>query len=199
MTSLRCISGRFSTLALLALLASFGDASAAPGAYTLVQDDSELRFIARQQGAPFTGRFGAFSANVQFDPAQPQDGQIRAEVDVRSADSKNRDRDEYMQARDFFYSRKYPNATFETTAIGPAPGDEPAYVAQAKLTLRGKTREVTMRFTFEQTAGEGAHLRGSVLLNRLEFGIGQGEWRDTSEIGDEVRVEIELALVAGDR
>ncbi|MEO0422732.1 MAG: YceI family protein, partial [Pseudomonadota bacterium] len=74
--------------------------------YALDAEGSELRFIGLQQGAPFTGRFETFSAEVVFDREAPSAGRIDAEVDVRSADSRNRDRDEYMQARDFFYSRK---------------------------------------------------------------------------------------------
>lgn len=166
---------------------------AQPVTYELDAKGSELRFIGLQQGAPFTGRFKTFSAEVVFDREAPQVGRIEAEVDVRSADSRNRDRDEYLQARDFFYSRKHPKATFETVAIEAAAE---GYLARANLTLRGETREVIMRFTLDQQDAQQAKLSGSVLLNRLDFGVGQGEWRDTSEIGNEVKVEIELALQA---
>ncbi|MEM9385564.1 MAG: YceI family protein [Pseudomonadota bacterium] len=167
-------------------------ACAQPVSYELVAKGSELRFVGEQQGAAFTGRFKTFSAEVAFDPAAPEAGRIASEVDVRSADSRSRDRDEYLQSRDFFYSRKFPTATFETVAI--EADDDGGYRARANLTLRGETREVTMRFNFDPSSGARAKLTGSVLLNRLDFGVGQGEWRDTSEVADEVRVEIELVL-----
>ncbi len=184
---------RLSSLAVLAISSALLLPPVASAASYVARDESELRFVGRQQGAPFTGRFESFSAEVDFDPGNPQAGRIHAEVDVRSADSRNRDRDEYMQARDFFYSRKYPTATFDTLSIAAAD-DGDGYQARAKLTLRGKTREVTMRFSFLVAEDGAAALSGVVLLNRLDFGIGQGEWRDTSEIGNEVRVEIELRL-----
>ncbi|MEO0974434.1 MAG: YceI family protein, partial [Pseudomonadota bacterium] len=119
--------------------------------WTLDEAASELRFVGRQQGAPFTGRFEKFSAQVSLDPSDPSAGRIEATVDVRSADSRNRDRDEYMQAKSFFYSRKHPESRFESTAIR-REGD--AYVADGTLTLRGKTAPVTMNFTFA-VASEG--------------------------------------------
>jgi polyisoprenoid-binding protein YceI len=154
-----------------------------------VLDESGLSFTGEIEDAPFTGEFEVFSAQVDFDPAMPSAGSLQATVDVRSVDSRNRDRDQYMLSRDFFFARRFPEATFRTTAI--RAGDA-GFVADGELTLRGETRPVVMRFTFED--GSPARLRGVVELRRLAFGVGQGEWRDTSQIADEVRVSVDLAL-----
>jgi polyisoprenoid-binding protein YceI len=166
--------------------------AALAGQWALLAPQSSLEFTGEVEDAPFTGEFERFSADVQFDPDAPAAGSIEAVVDVKSVNSRNRDRDQYMVAKDFFYARKFPEARFRTTAI--RPGEQGDYVAEAELTLRGETRPVQMRFTF--TPGEPARLRGTVDLKRLDFGVGQGEWRSTREIADEVRVTVDLALAA---
>lgn len=163
------------------------------GQWTLLAPQSSLTFTGEVEDAPFTGEFEQFSADVQFDPDAPATGSIEAVVDVKSVNSRNRDRDQYMVAKDFFYAREFPEARFRSSAIRPA--EQGGYVAQGELTLRGETRAVQMRFTF--TAGAPARLRGTVDLKRLEFGVGQGEWRSTRELADEVRVTVDLALAPG--
>jgi Uncharacterized conserved protein len=65
--------------------------------------------------------------------------------------------------------------------------------AVGKLTLRGVTREVPIEFTFE-TDKSGAWLKGSGTVKRLDFGVGQGEWKDTQSIANEVQVRYALLL-----
>jgi polyisoprenoid-binding protein YceI len=39
-----------------------------------------------------------------------------------------------------------------------------------------------------------ATLKGGVTLNRLDYGVGQGDWKDTTLVGNEVRVKFDLRL-----
>jgi hypothetical protein len=57
------------------------------------------------------------------------------------------------------------------------------------------TREIALPFRFETAAdGRTATPSGNAAIRRLEFVMGQGEWRDTQWLGDEVEVRFELAL-----
>jgi polyisoprenoid-binding protein YceI len=67
------------------------------------------------------------------------------------------------------------------------------YAAVGKLTLRNVTREVPIEFTFEKKDGS-AWLKGSAQLKRLDFGVGQGDWKDTSTVANEVKVSFVLLL-----
>ncbi len=74
----------------------------------------------------------------------------------------------------------------------PAPAATPP---KARLTLRDVTRDVTLSFTFEPAADSGtAVLEGGTTVRRLDFGVGQGEWRDTRWVGDEVTIRFSLFL-----
>lgn len=192
-------SRMWSTTTLLLLIAGLAVTALpvrADGAWQMESDESALRFIGRQQSAPFTGRFERFTADIVFDPGNPAAGSISAVVDVRSAKTGNRDRDEYLQTRDFFYSRRHPQANFSAASIRRQTGDAGyGFVADGELTLRGETKPVTLYFDFE-TGEDEARMRGEVMLNRLDFGVGQGEWQDTGEIAAEVKVELDLVLSA---
>ena len=51
----------------------------------------------------------------------------------------------------------------------------------------------TIEFTFDSKDG-AAWLKGTAKIKRLDFGVGQGEWKDTSTVGNEVQVRFALRL-----
>ena len=71
-------------------------------------------------------------------------------------------------------------------------------VQTQSINTQDDDREIRLPFTF-QSAQEGgkpvAWLKGGVTLNRLDYGVGQGEWKDTSTVANEVRVKFELRLL----
>jgi polyisoprenoid-binding protein YceI len=66
-------------------------------------------------------------------------------------------------------------------------------LADGTLTLRGVSRPVTLAVRFAPQ-GNGAILDVSTTLKRLDFGIGGGDWADTSMIGNDVTVHGHLLL-----
>jgi polyisoprenoid-binding protein YceI len=52
---------------------------------------------------------------------------------------------------------------------------------------------VPIEFTFDGKDG-AAWLKGTAKIKRLDFGVGQGEWQDTSTVGNDVQVRFALRL-----
>jgi polyisoprenoid-binding protein YceI len=52
---------------------------------------------------------------------------------------------------------------------------------------------VPIDFQFTNAAG-GAKLAGTAKLNRLDFGVGQGDWKSTEWVADAVKVSFSLVL-----
>ena len=67
------------------------------------------------------------------------------------------------------------------------------FSAVGSLTLHGVTKDVPIDFQFTQDAG-GAKLTGSAKLNRLDFGVGQGDWKSTEWVGNAVKINFALVL-----
>ena len=67
------------------------------------------------------------------------------------------------------------------------------YTAVGALTLHGVTKDVPIDFQFTQAAA-GAKLDGSAKLKRLDFGVGQGDWKSTEWVDDAVKISFSLVL-----
>jgi polyisoprenoid-binding protein YceI len=187
--------------ALVASAATFAADAApsagAPGQATAWRTDpgrSQLTFHPRLAGGEFECRFERFDASVRFDPADLAHSSLQVVVDLLSARTGDDERDTALQGPDFFSSSRWPQARFTSVRIRALGGDR--YEAAGKLTLRNVTREVSLPFRFKRTAGGGgsARLEGATSVWRLEFGVGQGEWRGTEWLDDVVRIEFALAL-----
>jgi polyisoprenoid-binding protein YceI len=85
---------------------------------------------------------------------------------------------------------RHPVATYRGSGCRAA-GD--GFTLGGELTLRGVTRAVPLRFTYTPGQG-GAALEGSATIDRLDFGVGQGEWQDTEWVGATVTVRFDLLL-----
>jgi polyisoprenoid-binding protein YceI len=165
-------------------------AQAAAASYSADPGTSKLDFIGVQAGAEFKGTFHKFTAQVAFAPDALSTAKIDVTIDLNSLDTQDKDRDKTMRGPDIFDVAKNPTAhyvasTFTKTATG--------YTGTGSLTLHGVTKTVPIDFTFTPAAA-GAKLEGKANLKRLEFGVGQGDWKSTEWIADAVKVSFSLLL-----
>lgn len=184
---------RFKSLLFLPLLFVFGVALAATQ-WLMQPKQSELTFTAIQAGAPFQGQFEKFASDIRFDPSDIANSRFEVKIDMASVNSKDSERDDTLRGADLFAAKQWPTATYVAERFEHRGGSK--FAAVGKLTLRGVTREVPIEFTFE-TTNNGAWLKGTGKLNRLDFGVGQGEWKDTSSVANEVQVQYALLLTKG--
>ncbi len=180
-----------STIAASALLLALSGAASA-ATWTVDPARSTLGFSGEQTGAPFTGRFKAWTAAIDFDPAHPEAARVSATVDIASATTGDPQKDEAMPSADWFDAADFAKASFEATGFAPKGGD--AYEAAGKLTLRGITKDVVLPFTLT-IAGSEAHAVGHARLVRTDFGVGQGAWASGDSVALPVMVDLDLVAV----
>ena len=154
------------------------------------QHSGPLRFAATQAGAKFPGHFGEFKVQFDFDPATPTKGRLDVTVATKSADTADTERDEVLHGTDFFWAEHFPEAKFHA---GGFKRDGKGWIAAGQLTLRGVTQPITVRFELKPKAGM-LGMKGGVTLHRLEFGVGQGDWAETTWLSDAVEVAFDLSL-----
>ena len=181
-----------SSITLFATLGVAGTDGAAVGAanYSADPQQSRLEFTGVQAGAEFKGAFHKFTADVAFAPDALASAHLDVQIDLKSVDSMDKDRDATILGADIFDVAHWPTAhyitrSFSKTATG--------YAALGSLTLRGVTKDVPIEFQFTQTAA-GAKLEGSAKLKRLDFGAGQGDWKSTEWVADAVKISFTLVL-----
>jgi polyisoprenoid-binding protein YceI len=176
-----------SSLIIAAATAAAADSAAS---FTADAAQSRLEFVGVQAGAEFKGVFHKFTASVDFAPDALANSRIDVQIDMSSVDSKDKDRDSTIRDKDVFDVSHNPTAHYVTKTITKTAA---GFAAVGALTLRGVTKDVPIEFQFAP-AGGGAKLSGSAKLNRLDFGVGQGEWKSTETIGDAVKINFSLVL-----
>ena len=164
--------------------------------YTMDASKSSLGFTANQSGGDFDGQFEKLTARIVFADADLAGSSFSVEVETGSVNTHDDDRDTALRGEDLFHVSKYRQARFVTTGFTrKAPG---TYEALGKLTIRDVTRDIRVPFTFSTTTESGqtvAWLKGGVTLDRLDYGVGQGDWKDTTWVANEVKVKFSLRLL----
>jgi polyisoprenoid-binding protein YceI len=151
---------------------------------------SRLDFSGRQAGAEFTGTFHDFAADIVFDGADLESSRFDVRIDTASVDTADGERDEVIRGSDLFAVAEFPTARYVAAKFERLETD---FVAHGELTLRGHSKAVPVRFRFVRDGGQ-ARLVGSATFDRLDFGVGQGDWRDTEWVANRITVEFNLVL-----
>lgn len=184
------LPNHYRSLTLLFALALPCVASAAD--YTVQPSGSTLGFTSSFQGSSFDGQFGKWTAAISYDQAKLAASKFDVTVDLSSAKTGDSDRDSALPGADFFDTAKYPQAHFVTTGFRQQGSQ---VIADGNLTLRGVTKPVSLNVTFKPQ-GSGATLDVSGTVNRLDFGVGGGQYKDTTVIAAAVKVTAHLVLTA---
>ena len=163
--------------------------SAQAAQWTVVPEASTLTVEGTQTGASFTGRFETFTANIDFDRDDPAVGTIRVQVDTGSFASGASDRDDMAVGEDWFAVDLFPQAQFVSDDIVEV--EDGSYVANGDLTIRNVSLPVALPFRLE-VDGSQAVAEGELTLDRLDFGVGQGDWENDSVVGTDVTVRFHI-------
>jgi polyisoprenoid-binding protein YceI len=163
--------------------------------YTLDQAKSTLEFQFVQAGAQNKGKFTRFPVTLDFSPDNLAASKLDVVVETGSLDTGDKERDDTLKGADLLAVAKFPQAHFTSTQITKTAS---GYDAVGKLTLRGVTRDIHVPFTFRAADEQGkpaGYLLGKTALKRLDFGVGQGDWKSTEWVGNDVSVSYSLRLV----
>ena len=180
---------RFVRWTMAALLAGFAVSVFAQT--KLVPAQSELSFITKQMGVPVDGKFKKFDATLNLDPKKPEAGSVAFSIDMASASLGVPESDAEMPKPIWFNTAKFPQATFQSTAIkGLGAGK---FEVSGKIGIKGQVRDLVVPVSIVQ-AGAISTVTGSFVLKRLEFKIGEEEWADTTVVANDVTVKFKLVF-----
>lgn len=122
------------------------------------------------------------------------------EMDVKSINTQNKQRDEHLLSADFFDAAKFPKMTFEATSIAKDTINEQyAYVATGNLTIKGISKECKIAFNYlgEEFKDMGeygkfnvAGFDGKAVVKRTDYGIG-----GAGGLGEDVIIDITLEIM----
>ena len=173
------------------LMLAMAGAALAHAEQKLVPAQSDIAFVSKQMGVAMEGHFKKFDAQIAFDPAKPETGKIGLTVDIASAALGAPEMDGELPKATWFNTAKFPQATFQSTAIKGLGGGK--FEVTGKLAIKGSVRDATVPVTLAQN-GATTTASGVLTIKRLAFKIGENEWADTSMVADDVQIKFKLAL-----
>lgn len=169
-------------LSATALPARAADYVQAPG--------STLAFAGMYQGEAFSGRFPGFTTRLSFDPKALAGAKLEVTIPMATATAGNPDYDGELRGASFFDAGKFAQARYVASRFRALGGNQ--YAADGTLTLRGVGKPVTLTFTW--TPGTAPVLAGKATVQRLDFGVGSGEWADTGTIPNAIAISTRVVL-----
>ncbi|MEB0030778.1 YceI family protein, partial [Undibacterium sp. RTI2.1] len=88
-----------------------------------------------------------------------------------------------------FNTAQFPKAGFVSTSM--KAGANGVLNVSGKLTIKGKTTDISFPLSVKK---EGANqvFDGSLPIKRLTYNIGEGEWKDTGMVADEVVIKFHV-------
>lgn len=151
---------------------------------------SSLTFASSFEGEVFNGHFSHFRTAMHFDPQKLDEATLEVTIGLASATTANPERDDTLQGGDFFSSKLFPQARYHADTFRHLGDDR--YAADGTLTLRDVSRPVTLDFTWSD--GAEPVLSGRASVQRLDFGVGGGDWADLDMIPAIVAVSTRVNL-----
>lgn len=143
----------------------------------------------KQLNVPIDAKFRKFSAQIDFDNAKPEAAKANAEIDIPSFDLGDEQYNKEVLKKEWFNAAQFPKATFVATSIKTAaPGK---FDVTGKLSIKGKTGDVRFPLTIKKE-GASQIFDGALPIKRLTYNIGEGDWKDTDVVADEVVIKFHI-------
>ncbi len=183
-------------VALALILAAAVPFSAQAIEYQRVQaDQSAITFSYQQMGVAMDGKFGAFTAQLNFDPANPAAAKAAIGVDLASIDTGSTEGDEEVAGKLWFNTPAFPTARFVTHTVKALGGDR--YEVIGPLTIKGKTQDVVIPVTFIPQGNTGV-FDGGFTLRSADFAIGEGPWAAFDVVANEIHIQFRIIAHSGE-
>jgi len=112
-------------------------------------------------------------------------------VDLASVTLGTAETEAELAKPDWFSTKQFPQATFQSSSVKALGGGR--FDVAGKLSVKGSSRDVVVPLTLSQSGGKTI-ATGAFVIKRLDFRIGDGEWKDTSMVANDVQVRFRLSL-----
>jgi polyisoprenoid-binding protein YceI len=150
---------------------------------------SSVSALFKQMDVPVESKFTRFNAQIDYDAAHPDKATARVDIDTASLDIGSPEYNKEIAKKTWFNSAQFPKATFVSTAIKPAGAGK--LNVTGKLSIKGKTQDVSFPLSVKPEGGKQV-FQGQLPIKRLAFDIGEGEWKDTDMVADEVVIKFRV-------
>ena len=154
--------------------------------FKIWQVDS-LTFLANAQGQKIEGEFNKVASSVFLDFDKLTESYVEIVVNIESLDTEKQTQKQVMLSEDILDATNHKRARFISQEITHLSKDR--YFIKGILTIRGISRSISIPFTKKSEK----LILGKTSIDRRWFGIGRGEWKDSSKLAHKVHLRYSLS------
>ena len=165
--------------------------------WSVDDDHSEIRFEVKHILTTVSGQFTDFKADIFFNPEDPGKGKFNFIVKVKSVNTHNGKRDNHLRSKDFSYSEKFPEMTFNSSKIAHIKNNR--YSLEGTMTIKDVTKKMNFEFLFFDPQLHPfdkkkwvAGFKTLFVISRPDFNVGSGKFLKMGVVGKDVSVEISI-------
>lgn len=160
----------------------------------IIPDESRIGFQAIVQGKDFEGQFTEFDGDIFFDPDNLEASHVDVRAQIASVKTGSGQYDEYIVMEPWLFAESFPESYFTASEFKKI--DENQYVASGVLSIRGVALPVDVPFTLDFSEDEAGkrlvQMDGGFTLNRLDYGIGTGDWSSPEMVENALGVSVSI-------
>lgn len=140
----------------------------------------------KQMNVAVEAPFKQLQGTLQFDANKPENSKAQFEITIASFDLGDPQYNQEVLKKEWFNAAQFPKAIFVLSSLKPTGANK--FLATGQLTIKGIKQNVSFTLTNKKEA-TGLVFEGTLPIKRLSFNIGEGEWKDTSMVADEVLIK----------
>jgi polyisoprenoid-binding protein YceI len=182
--------------AALAPLLLVSSLSASAATWVLDPADSTVLFKYSYSGTPYEGKFENVKAVFEIDPLSPASCTFTVTIPINDINVGDEETLSYLLDVELFDVDQFPTATFKADKCRLESLN--SFVADGTLTIRDQTLPLSFPFNLDVGTSAGKmrfHLTSEVTVQRLDYGVGQGYFANTSAIPNDVTIAVDVYAV----
>jgi polyisoprenoid-binding protein YceI len=192
-TGVVTIMRKLFTKAALAPLVLLSGMSTQAAVFELDPAESTVIFKWSYEGTPYQGEFKNVQASFDIDLTNPGGCNFSVTIPIADIAVDGAEVKDYLMDIEMFDVDQFPTASFQATKCSLQSVN--SFTAEGSLTIRNQTHPLAFPFTLDIEMNDGQprfHLTSEVTVKRLEFGVGQGYWANTSTIPNDVTIQVDV-------
>jgi polyisoprenoid-binding protein YceI len=169
-----------------------------PNGWRVDPGHSAIGFRVRHLGISWVnGKFGLWSAELVYDPANPEAASVTARIPMTGVNTGSDRRDADIRAN-YFVVDSFPEMTFISRSVERA--GEGRLRVTGDLTLHGVTRPVVLEAEvtgpLNTSRGRRVAFTATTTISRRDFGMLRNPVMEGAQVvGDEIRITIDIEAV----
>ena len=159
-------------------------------AWTVDYDNSAISFAFSHEGNAYDGAFSDWTADIVFDPDNPEAAEVTAEIATGSATTGVKMYDDALPGSEWFFVREYPTASVRVFDFARGDNDN-TWTAEAEVAIKDMSLIVPFDFTLD-IDGDRASMTGEATLFRSPLNLGMQSDPNAAYVSEEVDVTVTI-------